>query len=102
MPFSFAVSVCLDHAAQSVGAAVPRFYSTDLLPTMQGFLAAQADIETRCEIEREQIEQGAGSQEVKQRRLAELEAAHQHRRDLHEVAYMKVSHAKYGTTDGRR
>src|SRR5215204_3052463 len=77
MPFSFAVSVCLDHSAQSVGAAVPRFYPTDLLPTMQGLLAAVADIETRYEIERERIEQGSGSEEVKQHLRSELERDHQ-------------------------
>jgi hypothetical protein len=82
MPFSFAVSACLDHAAQPVHAPAPRFYSTDLLPTMQGFLAAVADIETRYEIEREQIEQGSGPEEVKQHLRSELERQHQQARTM--------------------
>ena len=57
---------------------------------MQGRFAAQADIETRYEIERKQIEQGSGSEEDKERRLPELEAAHQHRRSLHEPQWVKV------------
>ena len=60
MPFSFAARPREDHSARPTGAPEPRFYSTDLLPPMQGLLAAVADIETRHEIEREQIEQGPG------------------------------------------
>ena len=69
---------------------VPRFYPTDLLPTMQGLLAAVADLETRYEIDREQIEQGAGSEEDKERRLAELRADHEHRRGLHEARWAEL------------
>ena len=49
---------------------------------MQGLLAAVADAETRYEIEREQIEQGSETEENKERRLAELRAAHEHGRGL--------------------
>ena len=82
MPSSFAARPRGDHSARPSGAPEPRFYSTDLLPTMQGLLAAVADLETRFEIEREQIRQGSGSEDAKQRELAELAAAHQHRRGL--------------------
>ena len=91
MPFSFAVSACLDHSAQPVHAPAPRIYSTDLLPTMQGLLAAVADTETRCEIERERIEQGSGSEEDKERTLTELRAAHEHRRGLHEARWSELT-----------
>ena len=50
-----------------------RFYSDDLLPNLQHTLAALADIETRYEIERDHLVRWAGSGEVKDRLLAELE-----------------------------
>ena len=90
MPFSFAMSACLDHAAQPVHAPAPRFYPTDLLSTMQDHVAAVADLETRYEIEREQIEQGSGPVEDEERRLAELEAAHEHRHSLHEARWAEL------------
>jgi hypothetical protein len=90
MPFSFAARPREDHSARPSGAPEPRFYSTDLLPTMQGLLAAVADLETRFEIEREQIGQGSGSEEAKQRELAELAAAYRHRRDLHERWWVEL------------
>ena len=77
MPFSFAVSACLDHAAQPVHGPAPRFYSTDLLPAMQDHLAAVADLETRFEMERERIGQGSGFEEAKQHLRSELERDHQ-------------------------
>jgi hypothetical protein len=73
-----------DHAVRSTDPLAPPFYPVDLLPAMQGLLAAVADLETRNEIERERIEQGSGSEKIKQRELAELEAAHQHRCGLYE------------------
>jgi hypothetical protein len=87
MPFSsLAARPREDHSARSDSAPRPRFYSTDLLPTMQGFLAAVADLETRYEIARERIELGSGSEEEKQSALAELRAVHKHRRGLHRTA----------------
>src|SRR3954471_21387229 len=50
MPFSsLAARPREDHPARPAGAPEPRFYSTDLLPTMQDLLAAVADLETRYE-----------------------------------------------------
>jgi len=46
---------------------------------MHDTLAAIADLETQHEIEREQIEQSSGSAESKQRDMAELDDAYQHR-----------------------
>ena len=46
--------------------------------------------ETRYEIERERIEQGSGSEEEKERRLAELRAAHEHRRGVHEAQWAEL------------
>src|SRR5829696_8957082 len=83
MPFSFA-RPREDHSARPPSAPEPRFYSTDLLPRMQDLLATVADLEMHYEIEREQIEHGSGSEEIKQCELAELKAAHQHRRGLYE------------------
>ena len=84
MPFSLAARPREDHAARSTDPLAPPFYPADLLPAMQGLLAAVADLETGYEIERERIEQGAGSEKIKQRELAELEAAHQHQCGLYE------------------
>jgi hypothetical protein len=91
MPFSFAVSVCLDHSARPLGAPAPCFYPTDLLPTMQGLLAAVADAETLYEIERKQIEKGPGSEEDKECRLAERRAAHERGRGLHEAQWAELT-----------
>jgi hypothetical protein len=57
---------------------------------MQGLLAAVADAEARREIEREQIKQGPGSEEEKECRLAELRAAHEHCRALHEARWVEL------------
>jgi hypothetical protein len=57
---------------------------------MQAHLAAVADAETSYEIEREQIEQGSGSEEDKERRLAELRAAHERRQSLHEARWAEL------------
>jgi len=84
MPFTFAARARKDPHTRPSGAPETPFYPSDLLPAMQGLLAALADVETRYEIEREQIEQGSGPDEAKQRAFAALEAAHQHRRHLHE------------------
>jgi hypothetical protein len=46
--------------------------------------------ETRAEIECEQIEQGSETEEDKQRRLAELRAAHEHRCGLHEARWAEL------------
>ena len=63
MPFSnLAARPREDHPARPANPLAPPFYPIGLLPTMQGLLAAVADLETRYEIEREQIEQGPGSE----------------------------------------
>ena len=88
MPFSnLAARPREDHPARPADPLAPPFYPIGLLPAMQAHLAAVADLKTRYEIEREQIEQGPGSEEEKQRRLAELELAHRHRCDLHEARW---------------
>jgi hypothetical protein len=91
MPFSFAARPRDDHWVRPIGAPEPRFYPTEFLPAMQGLLAAVADAQTRYEIERERIEQGSGSEEVKERRLTDLHAAHQHRRGLHEARWGELT-----------
>src|SRR5215204_7101207 len=90
MPFSFAARPREDHCVRPIGAPEPRFYPTEFLPAMQGLLAAVADAQTRYEIEREQIEQGPGSEKDKQRRLAELRVVHEHRRGLHEARWAEL------------
>ena len=95
MPFSFA-RPREGHSARPPSAPEPRFYSTDLLPGMQDLLATVADLETHYEIERERIEHGSGSEEINQRALAELEAAHQHRRGLYEQQRVSYRAAEDG------
>src|SRR5215207_5770837 len=90
MPFSFAARAPKNANPQASRLAETPFYSSDLLPAMQGLLAALADVETRYEIEREQIEQGSGPDEAKQRAFAALDAAHQHRRDVHEQGWVDL------------
>src|SRR5690349_17896590 len=83
MPFrSLAARPRDNHPARPADPLAPPFYPIGLLPTMQGLLAAAADLETHYEIEREQIEQGPGSEQDKERRLAELRAAHENRCSL--------------------
>jgi hypothetical protein len=93
MPFSFAARPREDHCVRPIGAPEPRFYPTEFLPAMQGLLAAVADAQTRYEIEREQIEQGPGSEKDKQRRLAELRAVHEHRCGL-QADYVELAEAR--------
>src|SRR3982751_6522051 len=88
MPFSnLAARPREDHPARPANPLSPPFYPIDLLPTMQGLLAAVADLETRYEIERERIEQRPGSGEEKQCDLAELRAARENLRGLHEAQW---------------
>jgi|1185.fasta_scaffold44843_1 hypothetical protein len=75
MPFSVALR---DRTAEEPGT---RFYQSDLLPEMQGLLAALADVETRYEIARERIEQAPEAEDEKGRMLAELEAGWQRSRE---------------------
>jgi rhodanese-related sulfurtransferase len=63
------------------------FCAADLLSAMQGFLAAVIDSRAADEAERERIEEGVRSAEAAHRSLAELEAAHQHRRARHEQGW---------------
>jgi len=67
-----------------LGQGEARVCAADLLSAMQGLLAAVTDSETAYEAEPERIEQGVGSEEATHCSLAELEAAHQHRRATHE------------------
>jgi len=91
MPFSsLAARPREDHPARPADPLAPPFYPIGLLPTMQGLLAAVADAETRYEIERERIEQGAGAEQDKERALAELRAAHEDRRGLHEARWAEL------------
>jgi len=69
------------------GALEARVCAADLLSAMQGFLAAVTNSEAAYEAERERTEQGVGSDEATHRSLAELEAAHQHRRAMHEQGW---------------
>ena len=88
MPFTnLAARPREDYPARPADPLAPPFYPIGLLPTMQGLLAAVADLETRYEIEREQIEQGPGSEENKPRRLAALRAACEDGRGLHEARW---------------
>jgi hypothetical protein len=73
MPFSFAARARPDFDARTTDTPDASLYPSDLLPAMQGVLAALADLETYHEIERERLEQ-AGSANEKQRLIAELEA----------------------------
>src|SRR3954447_9927659 len=91
MPFSnLAARPREDHPARPANPLAPPFYPIGLLPTMQGLLSAVADLETRYEIEREQIKQGPGSDEDKENRLAELRAAREHCRGLHEARWAEL------------
>jgi hypothetical protein len=74
MPFSFAARARPDFNAPTTDTPEASFYPSDFLPAMQGLLAALADLETHHEIERERLEQVAGSADEKQRLIAELEA----------------------------
>jgi hypothetical protein len=74
MPFSFAARARPDLDARPTDAPKAPFYPSDLLPAMQGLLAALADLETHHEIERERLERVVGSADEKQRLMAELEA----------------------------
>ena len=91
MPFSsLAARPREDHPAWPADPLAPPFYPIGLLPTMQDLLAAVADLETRYEIEREQIEQGSGSDEEKECRLTELRASHEHGQNLHEARWAEL------------
>jgi hypothetical protein len=57
------------------------FYPDDLLPQLQQTLAILADLETRCEIEREHLESWSGPRAVKDHILAELEQCHRANRE---------------------
>jgi hypothetical protein len=97
MPFSnLAARPREDHPARPANPLAPPFYPIGLLPTMQGLLAAVADLETRYEIEREQIEQGPGSEDDKQRRLAELRAACEDGRGVHEARWAERQGKAHG------
>ena len=58
-------------------------YPDDLLPELQGTLAALADLEVRYEIARDTLEEWSGSDEDKQRYRAELEQVHWQAREPH-------------------
>jgi len=68
-------------APASAGWSDPPYYSDDLLPALQGTLAALADLELRFEIAREGLAALCESDEEKQRHRAELEQVHQQARE---------------------
>src|SRR4051794_19836400 len=68
MSFSFA-----SQASRQDRAEFP-FYRDDLLPALQSALAMLADLDTRYETERDHLAGWSGSDEVKERFVAALEA----------------------------
>ena len=72
------------------GALEARVCAADLLSAMQGLMAALTNSEAADEAERERIGEGVRSAEAAHRSLAELDAAHQHRRAImHEQGWGK-------------
>ena len=80
MFFGFALEP-RDAPAQWIGPTSASVYPSELLPEMQGLLAALADIETAYEIARERLEQGPGAEDEKRRSLAALRADWQRDRE---------------------
>ena len=74
MPLSYAVRARTSSNAQASDTPKPSLYPSDLLPAMQGVLAALADLETYHEVEQARLEQDEGPADEKQRLVAELEA----------------------------
>jgi hypothetical protein len=74
MPFSFAARARPAFDARTSDTPEASFYPGDLLPAIQGLLAALADLETYHEIERARLEQEVGSADEKQQLTTELEA----------------------------
>ena len=58
-----------------------QFYASELLPELQGLLAALADVESSDEIARERVEHGREAEDEKGRMLTELEAGWQRDRE---------------------
>jgi hypothetical protein len=57
------------------------FYPDDLLPRMQRILAILADLDLQHEAQRNDLDQWAGPNEVKERLLAELDQCHRANRE---------------------
>ena len=90
MRFSFASYARTDWPDPTAEAMNPGWSSPDTLLGMHDTLAAIADLETRQEIEREKIEQSVATQEGKEREMADLEDAHQHRCEPHVQQWAKL------------
>ena len=81
MLFGLAALECKDAPTRATGSSPVPIYPSDHRPAMQSLLAALAHIETRWDIMRERLEQGAGTDDEKRRLRAELEAALQRGRE---------------------
>jgi hypothetical protein len=90
MRFSFASYARTDSSAHTAETTNPTWSSPEALLGMHDTLAAIADLETQHEIERERIEQSSGSAESKQREMADLDDAHQHRCEPHVQQWTKL------------
>ena len=90
MRFSFAAYARTDSFDPTAETTNPSWSSPEALLGMHDTLTAIADLETQHEIEREQIEQSSGSEEAKQRDMAALDDAHQHRCEPHVQQWAKL------------
>src|SRR3954447_18942338 len=68
-----------------------QLYDAERLTDMQSVLAALADLETEYEIEREQIAQWSGSEQMKQQLLADLDDRHQARREAYQAQWDRLN-----------
>ena len=90
MRFSFASYARMHSSEPTAETTNPAWSSPDTLLGMHDTLAAIADLETQHEIEREQIEQSAATEEGKEREMAALEDAHQDRCEPHVQQWAKL------------
>ena len=90
MRFSFASYARTDWPDPTAEATNPASSSPNTLVGMHDTLAAIADLETRHEIEREQIEQSAATEEAKECEMADLADAHQNRCEPHVQQWAKL------------
>ena len=90
MRFSFASYARTDSSDPTAETTNPAWSSPDALLGMRDTLTAIADLETQHEIERERIEQSSAAEEAKQREMAELDDAHQHRCEPHVQQWAKL------------
>ena len=95
MHFSFASYARTASGDGTAETTHPEGASPGALSDMHDTLGAIADLETQYEIERERIEQSPGTEAAKERERADLEEAHQHRREPHVQQWAKLQ----GQTD---